>query len=106
MKINYQKDALIFKAFCDEKRLYILEILGDGERCACNLIEKTGMAQSALSYHMKILCDAGIVTSRQEGKWKHYSISHSGRAHALERLAILTSASDDSMNRLCQRKSS
>ena len=49
------------------------------------------LTQSGLSYHMKILCDSGIVTSRQEGKWTHYRLSASGGAWALERLrAILT----------------
>ena len=49
------------------------------------------LTQSGLSYHMKILCDSGIVTSRQEGKWTHYRLSASGAAWAMERLrAILT----------------
>ncbi|MGL4986438.1 MAG: ArsR/SmtB family transcription factor [Treponemataceae bacterium] len=69
------KIAKIFKAFCDEKRLLIIELLQSGEKCACDLIAKTHIAQSALSYHMKILCESGIVRSRQEGKWMHYTLN-------------------------------
>ena len=88
---NHQDDAKIFKALCDPKRLAILEQLRSGEKCACVLLEPMDLTQSGLSYHMKILCDSGIVTSRQEGKWTHYRLNASGRAWALERLrAILT----------------
>lgn len=87
----YQKDAKVFKALCDPKRLAILAQLRSGEKCACVLLQPMDLTQSGLSYHMKILCDAGIVTSRQEGKWTHYRLSESGGAWAMERLrAILT----------------
>ena len=88
---GYKNDTIIFKALCDEKRLSILELLKVGEKCACVLMEELNIAQSALSYHMKILCESGIVTSRQEGKWTHYTISKSGREYAIKRLTELTS---------------
>ena len=88
---TYLEDAKVFKALCDPKRLAILEQLRSGEKCACVLQEPLDLTQSGLSYHMKILCDSGIVTSRQEGKWIHYRLNPSGGARALERLrAILT----------------
>lgn len=90
METNYEADAKVFKAFCDEKRLAILALLRGGEKCACALIEKTGMAQSAISYHMKILCESGVVTPRQEGKWTHYRLNPAGAAAALGRLERLT----------------
>ena len=80
----------MFKAFCDEKRLRILELLRGGEKCACVLVEQLDMAQSSLSYHMKILCESGIVDSRQEGKWTHYRISEKGSAYAVNLLKELT----------------
>lgn len=86
----YEENARVFKAFCDEKRLRILELLRSGEKCACVLIEKLDIGQSGLSYHMKILCESGIVDSRQEGKWTHYQISTKGSAHAEELLKLLT----------------
>ena len=88
---GYKNDTIIFKALCDEKRLSILELLKGGEKCACGLMEELNIAQSALSYHMKILCESGMVTSRQEGKWTHYTISKSGREYAIKRLTELTS---------------
>ena len=56
---GYKNDTIIFKALCDEKRLSILELLKGGEKCACVLMEELNIAQSALSYHMKILCESG-----------------------------------------------
>ena len=87
---SFKKDAQIFKALADETRLLILDYLKSGETCACVLIDELEIAQPALSYHMKILCQSGIVTSRQEGKWKYYSISESGRNSVLERFLVLT----------------
>ncbi len=89
MEEAYQREAKVFKAFCDPKRLAILEQLRSGEKCACKLLESLDLTQSGLSYHMKILCDSGIVISRQEGKWTHYRLSLSGRDKALDLLKQL-----------------
>lgn len=74
MDHSFNHDALIFKAFCDENRLRILSLLCSGEKCACKLLEHLDIGQPALSYHMKILVESGIVESRQKGKWTHYKI--------------------------------
>lgn len=87
---NHQDNAKVFKALCDPKRLAILEQLRSGEKCACVLQEPMDLTQSGLSYHMKILCDSGLVVSRQEGKWTHYRLSISGRDHAVQLLLALT----------------
>lgn len=70
--------AAVFKAFCDENRIRIIEMLKDGEKCACRLLEALEITQPTLSHHMKIMCDAGIVTARKEGKWTHYSLNCDG----------------------------
>ncbi|MDR3982877.1 MAG: metalloregulator ArsR/SmtB family transcription factor [Dysosmobacter sp.] len=90
MESPYQENAKVFKALCDPKRLAILEQLRSGEKCACVLQEPMDLTQSGLSYHMKILCDSGLVVSRQEGKWTHYRLSESGRARAVRLLLELT----------------
>src|SRR5574344_2561826 len=90
LELNVEKNAKVFKAFCDERRLAILELLRSGEKCACVLLEDLDMGQSGLSYHMKILCESGIVESRQEGKWTHYTISEQGCQEALLLLKALT----------------
>ena len=86
----YEDHAKVFKAFCDEKRLHILQLLRSGEKCACVLLEPLDLGQSGLSYHMKILVESGIVESRQEGKWTHYKISETGSAYAGTLLKELT----------------
>ena len=90
MEDEHKKNTKLFKAFCDEKRLTVLELLRSGEKCACVLIDQMNIGQSSLSYHMKILCESGIVESRQDGKWTHYSISESGSKTASELLTRLT----------------
>lgn len=90
MQTSYQEYAWVFQALSDEKRLVILEMLHDGERCARDLLEKLDISQSTLSYHMKILCRSGIVVSRQMGKWMYYRISEEGSAHACQILHSMT----------------
>ncbi|HNX13598.1 MAG TPA: metalloregulator ArsR/SmtB family transcription factor [Oscillospiraceae bacterium] len=90
MEDKNEKQARVFKAFCDENRLRILELLRGGEKCACVLMDKLDMSQSAISYHMKVLVESGIVESRQEGKWTHYKLSETGSAQAVELLRELT----------------
>ncbi len=85
-----KKNAKIFKAFCDEKRLAILSLLGTGERCACDIIDFMDIGQSAVSYHMKILTEANIVSTRQQGKWTYYKLSKEGSEEALHILAEIT----------------
>ena len=87
---EYEKNAKVFKAFCDENRLMILELLQTGEKCACKLLEDLNIGQSTLSHHMKILCDSGVVNARKEGKWTHYSISREGSVYARELLDKIT----------------
>lgn len=90
MPTVYEKNARVFKALCDEKRLRILELLRGGEKCACMLITSLHMGQSTLSYHMKVLLESGIVQSRQDGKWTHYKLSEQGSAQACALLQALT----------------
>lgn len=79
----FHQRAALFKALADPRRQEILSLLQNGELCACKLIEATGMVQSTLSYHMKILCGAGIVRGREAGKWIHYAIDPVGCAQAI-----------------------
>lgn len=80
---TFEEKANLFKAFCDSTRQQILSFLKDGELCGCMLIEKTGLAQSKLSYHMQILMESGIVNGREEGKWTHYSINNNACEEAI-----------------------
>lgn len=86
----YEERAQVFKALCDARRQRILELLTHGEKCACVLIEEMGMPQSSLSYHMKILCESGIVTGREDGKWTYYRINPQGCENAIRLLREIT----------------
>lgn len=92
--MSYIEDAKVFKALCDDKRLLILNELRDGEKCVCHLMESLGLAQSALSYHMKILFESGIINDRQDGKWTHYSINEEGVRNASSLMFKLTSVKE------------
>lgn len=76
--MDHKEISTLFKAFCDENRLQILQLLQDGEKCACKILDEMQITQPTLSHHMKILCDSGVVVGRKEGKWMHYSISKEG----------------------------
>lgn len=104
MASSYKETARVFKAFCDENRLQILEMLRSGEKCACMLLDELQISQSTLSHHMKILCDSGIVRGRKEGKWVHYSIDPAGAERAgklLNTQITLTDSTDSDMENVC-----
>ena len=67
--------ATICKAMSDTNRLRILEMLTQGAKCGCNLLEELQVTQPTLSHHMKVLSDCGLVNSYKDGKWHHYSIN-------------------------------
>ena len=90
VEIDTKRAAVIFKAFCDENRVKILQMLKSGEKCACKLLEEMNITQPTLSHHMKILCDSGIVEGRKDGKWMYYSISETGVSAARQYLDCLT----------------
>lgn len=79
--------ARIFKTFCDENRLHILKLLENGEMCACKLQEALNIGQSTLSHHMRILCDAGVVNGRRDGKWTYYSLNREGGKEVVQLLS-------------------
>ncbi|WP_420886631.1 ArsR/SmtB family transcription factor [Candidatus Galacturonibacter soehngenii] len=56
----------------------IIDLLKNGEKCACNLLEEMEISQSTLSHHMKLLCESGVINCRREGKWMYYSLSKKG----------------------------
>lgn len=66
--------ALICKALSDTNRLQIIQMLSNGEKCGCKILKQFDITQPTLSHHMKVLCECGLVRSRKEGKWSHYSL--------------------------------
>ena len=91
MTERYREEALLFKAFADDNRLQIIELLAQGEFCACDILEKLSIGQSTLSHHMKILTESGVVSSRRSSKWTYYSLNDLGSKNAKDSLdRILT----------------
>jgi ArsR family transcriptional regulator, arsenate/arsenite/antimonite-responsive transcriptional repressor len=64
-----------FHALSEPLRIKVLELLRERELCVCDLCETLGVSQSKLSFHLKTLKEAGLVTSRQEGRWIYYSLN-------------------------------
>ena len=89
MTIN-KRSARVFKALADEKRIAILKLLQHGEQCACILLVELDLTQSGLSYHMKILNESGIISSRLEGKWTYYEIDPQGKRKFVELFEEIT----------------
>jgi ArsR family transcriptional regulator len=94
MTSRYIESARVFKALSDENRLAILELLSEGEKCGCVLLEALKIRQPTLSHHMRILYEAGIVDRSRAGKWIHYSISEQGSKKLLELVNTYTKAAD------------
>lgn len=73
--VDLSRGAQLCHALSDETRLAILEMLRGGERCVCDLQGDLGAAQSRLSFHLRVLKDAGLVTDRKEGRWSYYAVA-------------------------------
>jgi len=71
---DLDRAAVLFHALSDSTRLSILEMLRDGECCVCELQDELDAAQSRLSFHLRVLREAGLVSDRREGRWSYYSI--------------------------------
>ena len=67
-----------FNALADPARLAILDELRGGIRCVCELEAELGMASNLLSYHMRILREAGLVSGRRRGRRTEYQIEANG----------------------------
>jgi ArsR family transcriptional regulator len=80
--------ARSFHALADDKRVRVLELLGEGERCVCDLAEAIDITQPLLSFHLRTLREAGLVVSRRKGRWVHYSLNR----EALEELQSVAGA--------------
>ena len=84
MESQYTKLAKVFKALSDPKRVKIVDMLSCGEMCGCVLLKCFEITQPTLAHDMKVLTEAGIVTSRRDGKKTYYSLDRK----ALERMSV------------------
>ena len=91
----------LFHALSDETRLEIIAMLRSGERCVCDLTEALDAAQSRLSFHLKVLKDAGIVRDRKDGRWVHYELDREAFEEIEELVAAMKPATGRSNDRNC-----
>jgi ArsR family transcriptional regulator, arsenate/arsenite/antimonite-responsive transcriptional repressor len=87
-----ERTTRLFHALSDQTRLSILQRLRFGERCVCDLTDALDAAQSRLSFHLKVLKDAGLVTDRREGRWMYYTLNTDALAEMGELVESLASA--------------
>ena len=93
--------AQLFHALSDQTRLAILQRLRFGERCVCDLTDALDAAQSRLSFHLRVLKDAGLVTDRREGRWTYYTLNGESLAEAAELVGEIASAPSAAERRGC-----
>ena len=96
--LSTKKAVALFHALSDETRLRLLDRLKDGERCVCELTDAMKTGQSRLSFHLKVLKDAGLVEDRREGRWMYYSLN----AQAIEELEELVDRLKQAVRSACQ----
>ena len=89
---DHARAAELFHALSDGTRLSILQRLRFGERCVCDLTDSLDAAQSRLSFHLKVLKDAGLVTDRREGRWMYYTLNTDVLAEVGELVESMASA--------------
>jgi ArsR family transcriptional regulator, arsenate/arsenite/antimonite-responsive transcriptional repressor len=91
-----------FQALSEPLRLRILELLQKQELCVCDLCDALEVSQSKLSFHLKTLKEAGLVNSRQKGRWVYYSLNLSQFLVLEQYLAEYRSFSQLLPTRCCQ----
>jgi ArsR family transcriptional regulator len=87
--LDLSRAAELFHALSDPTRLSVLELLREGERCVCELQAEIEASQSRLSFHLKVLKEAGLVTDRKEGRWSYYAIATDTLSEAHDVVRVL-----------------
>lgn len=87
--ISIEQRVELFKALADPNRLEILSILARDVRCNCHLQDLLDLAPNLLSYHLKILREAGLIVGERRGRWIDYSIAPEAKSLALAALPTL-----------------
>ena len=68
--------AAVLKALSDETRLRILKAISEmRELCECNIVPAFGLSQPTISYHLKVLREAGLVRSERRGQWVYHRVN-------------------------------
>jgi len=85
MTVDMDVSAVALRALAEPQRWKIVQLLAAEELCVCHLTEELGAEQSLVSHHLKVLRDAGLVTSERYRYWTYYRLC----AEALDTLAAV-----------------
>lgn len=72
--MGFDQAQQLLRALADPQRLRVVEALAAGERCVCDLTSELGLAQSRLSFHLKVMKAAGLISARPQGRWVYYRL--------------------------------
>jgi ArsR family transcriptional regulator len=72
--LTFDQAQQLLRALADPIRMQVMEALGEGERCVCELTSELELAQSKLSFHLRVMRQAGLISSRQQGRWMYYQL--------------------------------
>jgi ArsR family transcriptional regulator len=89
----------LLKALGDPIRMDVVQALAGGERCVCELTSSLGLAQSRLSFHLKVMRQAGLISAREEGRWVYYRLEPGALGHLSRWLEALENLSQAPANR-------
>ena len=79
-QLSYEERAEVLKAVADPTRLEILEMLSPQVRCNCHFQEHLELAPNLLSYHLKVLREAGLIAGTKRGRWVDYELTPTARS--------------------------
>lgn len=82
----------VLKALCEPKRFQLLQLMAQRGYCVSALARKSQLSESAVSQHMKILRDAGLVIGVKRGYYTHYCLDRDALGQVIEALTLLQNA--------------
>ena len=92
----------VFHALSDPTRLELIQRLAGGEQCVCDLTDALKTGQSRLSFHLKVLKEAGLIRDRREGRWMYYALNEEAFEETAELIRMLKNG--DSVTRTAKRR--
>lgn len=72
---NIKNIANYALCLANERRVEIIMLLMEGEKCACELGRRLKITQPSISRHMSVMCKSGLVVGRKQGRWMLYSLN-------------------------------
>ena len=72
--LAFEQAQVLLRVLAEPIRLRVVQALARGERCVCDLTAELELAQPKLSFHLKVMKEAGLITGRQQGRWVYYRL--------------------------------